>query len=159
MGIDTDHQLEPSIHDTSDNDGHRRTIPRPDEMRLGRNIAQRLGSFAATVVRLSARLPKDATGRHIALQLVRSATGAGANYEEARAAESRADFLHKAAVALKELREARYWVALVNQTGWVESDLSEALQQATELAAILGASVRTARGRLDSGSPSVRRRE
>ena len=79
--------------------------------------------------------------------MVRAATAAGANYEEARAAESRADFVHKASVALKELREARYWIALVQQTGWLEMDLRDVVQEAGELAAILGASVRTARAR------------
>ena len=106
-----------------------------------------LVAFAASVVRLSGRLPKDPTGRHVAIQMVRSATAAGANYEEARAAESRADFVHKAGVALKELREARYWVGLVRQTGWMQSDLGAILREANELAAILGASVRTARAR------------
>jgi four helix bundle protein len=116
-------------------------------LHLGRNIADRLVAFAAAVVRLSGRLPKDPSGRHVAIQMVRSATAAGANYEEARAAESRADFVHKAGVALKELREARYWAGLVQQTGWVESDLDGILREANELAAILGASVRTARAR------------
>jgi four helix bundle protein len=120
---------------------------RKNELQLGRNIAQRFAEFAAAVLRLSVRLPKDPTGRHIALQMVRSATGAGSNYEEARAAESRADFVHKAGVALKELREARYWVVLVQKTGWIETDLGPIVSEANELCAILGASVRTARAR------------
>ena len=117
-------------------------------MHLGRDIANRLADLAAAVIRLSARLPKDATGRHIAVQMVRSATGAGANYEEARGAESRADFVHKAGVSLKELREARYWVVLVQRTGWLEGDVDALIREANELCAILGASVRTARARL-----------
>jgi len=124
------------------------TPPAPgDDLQVGRNIAHRLADFAVSVVRFSARLPKDPTGRHIAIQMVRSATAAGANYEEARAAESRPDFIHKAAISLKELREARYWVALVQQTGWIEQDLAGMVREANELAAILGASVRTARAR------------
>src|SRR5215470_2600224 len=90
----------------------------PPELQRGRNIAHRLADLAAAVIRLSGRLPRDPAGRHIAMQMVRSATAAGANYEEARAAESRADFIHKVGVALKELREARYWVDLVQRTGW-----------------------------------------
>jgi four helix bundle protein len=130
-----------------DTDKTRADRDRSNEMQLGRNIAQRLAELAAAVVRLSARLPKDPTGRHIAIQMVRSATGAGSNYEEARAGESRADFVHKAAVALKELREARYWVVLVQKTGWIEADLGAIVSEANELCAILGASVRTARAR------------
>ena len=118
-----------------------------DDLNLGSNIAQRLEDFAASVISISSRLPKDAAGRHVAIQMVRSATGAGSNYEEARAAESRADFVHKAAVALKEVREARYWLALVQKSGWIQGSLLELVGEANELAAILGASVRTARAR------------
>ena len=77
--------------------------PRTDPLNLGGNIAARLADFAASVLRFSTRLPKDPTGRHIAIQMVRAATAVGANYEEARAAESRPDFVHKAGVALKEI--------------------------------------------------------
>jgi four helix bundle protein len=118
-----------------------------DDFKLGRNIANRLADFGAAVVQLSGRLPKDPTGRHIVIQMVRAATAAGANYEEARAAESRADFIHKAGIALKELRQARYWVDLVQRTGWMEGDLGAIVREANELAAMLGASVRTARAR------------
>ena len=132
----------------ADDSSTRRPPPdQHDDFKLGRNIAHRLADFGAAVVQLSGRLPKDPTGRHIVIQMVRSATAAGANYEEARAAESRADFIHKAGVALKELREARYWVDLVQRTGWMESDLGAIIREANELAAILGASVRTARAR------------
>src|SRR5512141_1073962 len=75
----------------------------------GENIAMRLLVFGAGVVRLCRRLPDDASAKHIARQLVRAATGGGANYEEARGAESRADFIHKVGIANKELREALYW--------------------------------------------------
>jgi four helix bundle protein len=118
-------------------------------MQRGRDISCRLADFAAAVVRLSVRLPRDPTGRHVCIQLVRAATGAGANYEEARGAESRADFVHKAAVSLKELREARYWVVLIQKTVWIEDDLNAVIREANELCAILGASVRTARTRLE----------
>jgi len=98
-------------------------------------------------VRLGSKLPKDAAGRHVAIQLIRSATGAGANYEEARAAESRADFVHKVGIAAKEAREASYWIGLVQRSGWFEDDLRALVREANELAAILGASARTAKSR------------
>lgn len=94
-------------------------------------------------------MPRDAASRHVALQLVRSGTSSGANYEEARGAESRADFAHKAAVAAKEMREACFWLNLVHRASLVPDDSNELLQstlrEAHELAAILGASARTAR--------------
>jgi four helix bundle protein len=121
-------------------------------MRVGRDIALRLLSYAVEVVRVAATLPKDPAGRHVALQLVRSATGGGANYEEARAAESREDFIHKVGVATKEVRESIYWLQLIQRSAWVRVDLCAAIREAGELAAILGASVRTARAR--SGQPA-----
>ncbi|MBK8013463.1 MAG: four helix bundle protein [Deltaproteobacteria bacterium] len=51
----------------------------------GDNIATRLVDFGASVVRLVAALPQDRPGKHIADQLLRSATSGGSNYEEARA--------------------------------------------------------------------------
>jgi hypothetical protein len=64
-------------------------------MRVGNDIAGRLSDSAVTVVRLAATLAKDPAGRDVASQLVRSATGGGVSYEEARAAGSREDFIHK----------------------------------------------------------------
>ncbi len=111
----------------------------------GQDIADRMLEFAGGALRLSSKLPASAAGRHVLLQLVRSATAAGANYEEARAAESSADFTHKLAVACKEIREASYWVRLVERSGWVRDDLRHLIRESDELTAILGASIRTAR--------------
>src|SRR5262245_24043013 len=79
-------------------------------MRRGRDIAERLLDVAVEAIRLSISLPRNAAGRHVGAQLVRSATGTGANYEEARAAESRDDFVHKVGVAAKEARETVFWL-------------------------------------------------
>jgi four helix bundle protein len=119
-------------------------------MRLGHDIAERLLGLAVAVVRMSTEVPKGPAGRHVALQLVRSATGGGANYEEARAAESRDDFVHKIGVAAKEVRETVYWLELIQRSGWTRVDLTTAIREAGELAAILGASARTARARVDT---------
>lgn len=114
-------------------------------MRLGSDIAERLLDFAVAVVRMTAHLPRDPAGRHVTSQLVRSATGGGANYEKARAAESREDFIHKVGVAAKEVRETVYWLEFIHRSGWTRVDLTTAIKEAGELAAILGASARTAR--------------
>jgi four helix bundle protein len=114
-------------------------------MRIGNDIAQRLLALAVSSLGLAGSLPRDPVGRHVALQLVRAATGSGANYEEARAAESRADFVHKLGVAAKEARETAYWLGLVHRARWTPASLDLAIREANELAAILGASMRTAR--------------
>ena len=77
---------------------------KPDE------LSERLLEFAARIGRVVDALPDTRMGRHVAGQLVRSGTSPAPNYEEGCAAESRADFIHKLSVSLKELRESRFWV-------------------------------------------------
>ena len=99
-------------------------------MRRGNDIAERLLNFAVAVVRLAAQLPRDPAGRHVASQIVRSATGGGANYEEARAAESREDFIHKVGVSAKEVRETVYWLEFIARSAWTRQDLSSLIREA-----------------------------
>jgi len=113
--------------------------------RKGHDIAERLLDLTAAVVRLIPLLPTDVAARNAAVQLGRSISSPGANYAEARAAESRADFIHKVSIAAKEMHEASYWLALVHRAGWLDKDLSPL--EAEELTAILAASARTARAR------------
>ena len=96
-------------------------------LRRGADIAERLLLLAATIVRLARKLPRDVGGRHVASQLVRSGTSAGANYEEGRAAESRADFIHKLRVAVKEMRETIFWLSLVQRSAFLPYSASEPL--------------------------------
>jgi len=110
-------------------------------------LAERLLGFAAATIVASRRFGADGIERHAALQMVRAATSAGANYEEARAAESRADFAHKCAIAAKELREATYWLKLAVRSEILRGDVHDLVREANELCAILAASVRTARSR------------
>ncbi|MBI3722350.1 four helix bundle protein [bacterium] len=60
----------------------------------GDDIADRLLEFSAQVLLIVGELPANGAGKHVARQLTRAGTSGGANYEEARAAESRADFAH-----------------------------------------------------------------
>jgi len=114
-------------------------------MRVGGDIAKRLLDLAVAAIRLAARLPKDVAGRHVAAQLVRCATSGGANYEEARAAESRNDFIHKVRIAMKEVQETAFWLSLIRRSGWVPPETDALLQQARDSAGTLGASAQTAR--------------
>ena len=74
-------------------------------------LSMRLLDFSVSVIKQVNTLPRTAVGRHVAGQLLRSGTSAGANYEECCAAESRLDFVHKMKSVLKELRESRFWLA------------------------------------------------
>src|SRR5207302_1437447 len=97
--------------------------------------------------RLVQALPKNVAGRHVGGQVLRCGTSVGSNYEEARGAESRADFVHKLAVSWKEVRESWFWLRLIHRAALVKPDLVENLiQEANELSAILAKSLATARG-------------
>src|SRR5207302_7526170 len=90
--------------------------PGGNEMPETLSFRERCTCFSVAVVRLVAVLRQTTTGKHIADQLLRSATSIGANVHEARGAESRADFIHKMQVALKETRETHYWLSLVEKS-------------------------------------------
>ncbi len=70
-------------------------------------LSDRLLDFAVRVGKVVDALPDTRLARHIAGQLVRCGTSPAPNYEEGCAAESRADFVHKLTICLKELRESR----------------------------------------------------
>jgi len=111
-------------------------------------LEERFIDFAANIVRFVIGLEKTAIGRHIGGQLARSATSAGANYEEACGAESRADFIHKMQIVLKELRESIYWMRLIEKTKLAQSsNLLSLRQEAGELANIVAKSIVTAKSR------------
>ena len=113
-----------------------------------RDLDERLLTYGARVIKLVESLPRTLAGRRIGDQLLRSATSAGANYEEARGAESRSDFVHKMQVALKELRESHYWLRLLMKAEILPVDrLADLLNEATQLRAILSKSVATTKGK------------
>ena len=88
-------------------------------------------------------------GRHIAAQIVESGTSVGAHYEEARGAESKADFVHKLGVAFKECRETRYWLKVIQRAKLLSGEFPvDLLAEADALCAILGQSILTTKGRV-----------
>ena len=114
----------------------------------GDDIAERLLDFAARVIKMTDALPKSQSAKHIGLQIVRSATAGGANYEEARGAESNKDYVHKLSICLKELREARYWIRAIKRAGLTTAKrLGAIMTEADELCRIIGKSIVTAKKR------------
>src|SRR5690349_22299284 len=103
-------------------------------------VEERLIELAATIINFSAKIPRTAPGRHIALQMVRSATAAAANYGEARGAESRADFIHKLRIVEKELNETGIWLRILSRTSLVSATLIVGIfAENTELSKIISA--------------------
>jgi four helix bundle protein len=114
----------------------------------GDNIAKRLVDFAVEVLKIAGDMSQGTAGKHIARQLVRSGTAGGANYEEARASESRSDFAHKINIAAKEMRESLYWLRLIEEGSLLDRSRIENLaREANELIAILKSSAKTAKSR------------
>jgi four helix bundle protein len=112
----------------------------PDE------LGNRLIDFAARIGKVVDALPDTRLGRHVAGQLVRCGTAGFPNYEEACAAESRADFVHKLQIALKESRETRSWLRFIIKAELLSSHLmANVLDESGQLCNILGQAVATAK--------------
>jgi len=111
-------------------------------------LEERLIDFAVRIVKLSARLPKAAAGRHIAGQILRSGTSPAPNYGEARGGESSADFVHKLRIVLKELNETSIWLRIIERSEIVKRELlADIISENSELCRIFTASLKTARQR------------
>ena len=109
-------------------------------------LAERLINFAARVGKVVDALPDTRMGRHVGAQLVRSGTSPAPNYEEACAAESRADFAHKLSICLKELRESRSWIRLIIKTEMLkEHRMGELLDECSQLCNIIAQSIVTSK--------------
>ena len=109
-------------------------------------LERRLIEFASRIIRFSEALPKNATNRHISMQILRCGTAGAANYAEARGAESRADFIHKLGIVRKELNETAAWLKIAAQDVAVKPEnIVAIIQENLELARIISASIRTAR--------------
>ena len=114
-------------------------------------LTGRLLEFAAGTIRLSTRLARTVPGRYICSQLMRAACSTGANYQEACAAESRADFVHKLQVVLKELRESSYRLQLAVKSNLTpETDIVPLTKELDELTRIIAKSVLTAKSGVKS---------
>ncbi len=112
----------------------------------GDQLSNRFLDFVVKTMRLTDSLPRTVSGRHIAGQLVRCGSSSGSNYEEACGAESRPDFVHKLSIVLKELRETRFWLRVIQHTEMVSSDyFLPLLQECEQLCAIIGKSIVTAK--------------
>ena len=86
-------------------------------------------------------------GKHVSTQIMRSGTSPAPNYGEAQSAESKADFVHKLKVALKELRGTEIWIKIITKADMIKpaSQMVPLLQETDELIAILFTSIETAK--------------
>jgi four helix bundle protein len=112
-------------------------------------LDERLVRFAVSVCQLISSLPSSLAMRRMGDQLIRSATSIGANYEEATAAESKADFIHKMQISLKEARESCYWLKVMEGSVAEKTEsLSAVLNEAQQIRAMLTKAVFTTKDRM-----------
>ena len=100
--------------------------------------------FALEIIKLSQHL-QNQREYVLSKQVLRSGTSIGAMVEEANAAESRRDFIHKMKIAMKEARETHYWLRLLDQSDLISDlDIAEHLDEADELSRMLTSITKTA---------------
>ena len=117
-----------------------------DSFSFADELEERLVNFAVRIINLSGHLPRTAAGKHIAGQILRSGTSPAPNYGEARGAESRADFVHKIRIVLKELNETSIWLRIIERSRLLKSELLlEIIQENGDLCKIFVASLKTVR--------------
>ena len=102
--------------------------------------------FATKIVLFYETFSKTKRDTTIAKQLLRSATSVGANINEAVYGNSKADFISKLHIALKETGESIYWLTLLKRTNLIDYKYDELLLLAEEIKRMLIASLNTAKG-------------
>ncbi|RYF86000.1 MAG: four helix bundle protein [Chitinophagaceae bacterium] len=110
------------------------------------DLEDRLVKFAILVLEVCDILPNSKAGQNLEHQLSKSGTAPALLYGEAQAAESRANFIHKMKMLLKELRESRINLRIIDEKPLiVHQKVSVALKECNELIGIFTASVQTAK--------------
>ena len=105
-------------------------------------------AFAVSIVKLSQRLVSDKKEYVLSKQLLRSGTAVGALIREAEFGQSKADFIHKLSISLKEANETLYWLDLIKDTEYIDEKQYKSLYDLNiELVAMLVSSIKTAKGK------------
>ena len=116
------------------------------------DLQERLIEFAVLILAISENLYNSKAGNHMAGQMIRSGTSPALHYGEAQSAESRADFIHKIKIILKELRETINSLLIIRKvplTGQAEK-IEKALVECNELISIFMKSVETAKKNMEA---------
>jgi four helix bundle protein len=118
----------------------------PEVIAVNSPLLDKSLDFATQIVLYYESFSKAKKDTTIAKQLLRSATSIGANINEAVYGNSKADFISKLHIALKETGESIYWLTLLSRTKLIDYDYSPLLSQAEEIKRMLIASLNTAKG-------------
>jgi len=103
--------------------------------------------FAVDIVNLCTDIKENRKGNVLLNQLLRSGTSIGANIHEANYASSKADFINKFQIALKECYESDYWLGLFKDTKMItEIEYADMYDKCSKIRKLLIASINTAKG-------------
>lgn len=104
--------------------------------------------FAIEIVKVSEQIINQRKEFILSKQLLRCGTAIGALVREAEFAQSRADFINKMSIALKEANETLYWLSLLKDTNYISVELFGKLSgTCKELISILVASIKTSKSK------------
>ena len=113
-------------------------------MTLDNPIEKRAYQFALRIVKAYKYLTKQQSEFVLSKQMLRSGTSIGAMMREAKFAQSRADFVNKASIALKEANETLYWIELLHDSEYIDDKTFESIHnEANEITSILATIVKT----------------
>lgn len=102
--------------------------------------------FGARIVKLHRYLTKEKHESVLSKQILRSGTSIGANINEAQFGNSKADFIAKLHIALKEAAETEYWLHILNKSDYLDMNMTDSLlNDCLEIKRILIASINTAK--------------
>ena len=109
------------------------------------DLEERLIDFACSCLEVCELLPRTKAGQNLEYQLSKSSTAAALIYGEAQASESRADFLHKMKMVLKEIRESGVNLKIIKRKPIAgHQTIDSALNESNQLMAIFITSISTA---------------
>ena len=109
-------------------------------------IVEKSKAFAIRIIRMYQHVSAEKKELVLTKQVLRSGTSIGANIREATSAHSKADFIAKMQIALKEAGETEYWIELLQETGYITEKVGESmLADCRELLKMMSAIIRTAK--------------
>ena len=113
-------------------------------MALANSIEERTYKFAIRIVKAYKYLRTTHNEYVLSKQMLRSGTTIGAMMREAKFAQSRADFVSKTSIALKEANETLYWIELLHDSEYIDdSSFNSIHNEANEITSILASIVKT----------------
>ena len=103
-------------------------------------------TFAISIIHIYKYLCQEKKEYVMSNQLLRSGTSIGANIREAKFAQSKADFISKMSISLKEASETQYWLELLLETGYLSKvDINNIDEDCLEIIKMLQATVKTSK--------------